>query len=136
MRIIFGHLFSVYFADPVSILVFHQFLKSLKNVNTWLSWLRHQMMTKLTFVNIFIKTYSILSIQYMYKISRKMDKHFLRYNMFFHPVATSSPPPSLALRFWDFQKSQADVGLRYHSHKKFHMCLQDVKHVSYNLHCL
>ena len=29
-RIIFGHLFSVYFADAVSILVFHIFLKTLK----------------------------------------------------------------------------------------------------------
>ena len=30
----------------------------------------------------FIKTHSILSIQYMYKISCKMDKKFLRYSMF------------------------------------------------------
>ena len=33
-RIIFGHLFRVYFAEPVSILVFYRFLKNLKNVNT------------------------------------------------------------------------------------------------------
>ena len=39
----------------------------------------------------FIKTYSILSMQYMYKISCKMDKYFLRYSMFFH-CGTSRPP--------------------------------------------
>ena len=38
------------------------------------------MMKKVTFVNFFIKTYSILSIKY--KISCKMDKHFLRYMLF------------------------------------------------------
>ena len=53
------------------------------------------MMTKVTFVNFFIKTYSILSIQYMYKISCKMDKNVLRYSMFFHRGSTSFP----ALRF-------------------------------------
>ena len=44
---------------------------------------------KSDFVNFFIKTYSILSIQYMYKISCKMDKNFLRYTMFFHRGPTS-----------------------------------------------
>ena len=47
------------------------------------------MMTKVTFVNFFIKTYSILSIRYMYKISCKMDKLFLKYSMFFHRGSTS-----------------------------------------------
>ena len=46
---------------------------------------------------IFIKTYSIFSIQYMYRISCKMDKHFLRCSMFFHRGPTSPPPA--ALRF-------------------------------------
>ena len=62
-------------------------LKNLKNVNTWLSWWRHQMMTKVTSVSFFIKAYSILSIQY--KISCKMDKIFLRY-MFFHNFYAST----------------------------------------------
>ena len=47
------------------------------------------MMTKVTFVNFFIKIYSILSIRYMYKISCKMDKLFLKYSMFFHRGSTS-----------------------------------------------
>ena len=50
-------------------------------------------MTKVTFVNFFIKTYSILPIQYMYKISCKIDKNCLRYSLFFHHGPTS--PPSL-----------------------------------------
>ena len=41
-------------------------------------------------------TYSMLLIQYMYKISCKMDKIFLRYSMFFHRGSTR---PSPALRF-------------------------------------
>ena len=51
----------------------------------------------------FIKTYSILSKQYMYKISCKMDKNFLRYSMFFQRAPTSAPPlpphPTPTLRF-------------------------------------
>ena len=73
------------------ILQTHQFLQNLKNVNAWLSWWRHQMTTKVTFVIFFMKTYSILSVQY--KISCKMDKNALRY-MFFHPS------PSLEF-FWE-----------------------------------
>ena len=46
----------------------------------------------------FIKTYSILPIQYMYKVSCKMAKHFLRCSTCFHRVP-SSTPPSPALRF-------------------------------------
>ena len=45
----------------------------------------HHMMTKVTFVNFFIKTYSTLSIPY--KISCKMDKNFLRYMFFLTPPA-------------------------------------------------
>ena len=44
----------------------------------------------------FIKVYCILSIQYMYKISCKMDEHFLRYSMLFHRGPTRNPP---VLRF-------------------------------------
>ena len=58
----------------------HQFLKNFKNANTWPSWWRHQVMAKVTFFNFFIKTYFILLIQYMYKISCKMNKHFPRYS--------------------------------------------------------
>ena len=54
------------------------------------------MMAKVTFANFLIKTYSILSIQYMYKISCKIDKNFLRYSMFFHSWPTRLPP---TLRF-------------------------------------
>ena len=42
----------------------------------------------------FIKTYTILSIQYMYKISCKMDKDFLKYSMFFPGGPTAPPPPT------------------------------------------
>ena len=72
--------YSIFFHTSVT--------KNFKNVNTWLSWWRHQMMRKITFVNFFIKTYSILPIQYMYKISCKMYKYFLRYSMFFHTSIT------------------------------------------------
>ena len=48
----------------------------------------------------FIKTYSILSIQYMYKVSCKMDKHFLRCSTCFHHGPSSTPLPQP----WDFQK--------------------------------
>ena len=51
------------------------------------------MMTKVTHLNFFIKTYTILSIQYMYKISCKMDKDFLKYSMFFPGGPTAPPPP-------------------------------------------
>ena len=50
------------------------------------------MMTKVTHLNFFIKTYTILSIQYMYKISCKMDKDFLKYSMFF-PRGPTGPSP-------------------------------------------
>ena len=45
----------------------------------------------------FIQTYPILLIQYMYKISCKMDRNFLRYSMFFHhgPASPPTPPPIL-----------------------------------------
>ena len=71
------------------------------------------MMTSLTYdksdiCQFFIKTYSVLSIQYMYKISCKMYKNFLRYSIFFHRVSTSPSP----LQPRDFQKSPAQVGLR------------------------
>ena len=61
---------------------------------------------KVTFVKFVIKTYSILSIQYMYKISYKMDINFLRYSMFFSPRAYYFPP---VLKF--SEKSSAQVGL-------------------------
>ena len=48
---------------------------------------------KVTFVNFFINTYSILSIHYMYKISCKMDKNLPRYSMFSHGGPTRLPPP-------------------------------------------
>ena len=54
----------------------------------------HHMMTKVTFVNFFIKTYSTLSIPY--KISCKMDKNFLRYMFFLTP-----PRPSSLEFFWE-----------------------------------
>ena len=58
-------------------------------------------MAKVIFVNFFIKTYSILLIQYMYKSSCEMDKNFQRYSMFFHRGPTSPPPhpTTPALRF-------------------------------------
>ena len=42
---------------------------------------------------VFIKTYSILSVQYMYKVSCKMDKHVLRYSTCFHRGPSSTPLP-------------------------------------------
>ena len=54
------------------------------------------MIIKVAFVNFFIKVYCILSIQYMYKISCKMDKNFLRYSMLFHRGSSRNPP---VLRF-------------------------------------
>ena len=56
------------------------------------------MMTKVTFVNFFIKTCSILSIQYMYKISCKMDRIFWDTACLFTAdlLAPSLPP----VRFW------------------------------------
>ena len=86
--------------------------KNLENVNTWLSWWHHQMMTKVTFVKFFIKTYSILPIQYMYKSSCKMDKDFLRYSMFFHcrllghsPALRLAKKPSSCKFSWFFRSS-------------------------------
>ena len=76
----------------------HQLLKILKRFNTWLSWWRHQMMIKVTFSKFFIKTYSILSIQYIYKVSCKMDI-FWDTACFFTRVN------------WVFQKSPTQVGL-------------------------
>ena len=55
----------------------------------------------------FTKTYSVLSIQYMYKVSCKMDKHFLRYFMFSTTGLLAPPPPPQP---WDFRKSPAQVG--------------------------
>ena len=40
----------------------------------------------------FIRTFSILSIQYTYKISSKIDKNFLRYCMFLNHWPTRLPP--------------------------------------------
>ena len=56
------------------------------------------MMTKVTFVNFFINTYSILSIQYMYKISCKIHKNFQHV---FSPQAYWPHPTHLpqAMRF-------------------------------------
>ena len=46
------------------------------------------MMIKVTFANFSIKTYSIMSIKYMYKISCKFhDKNFLRYRFLKKPSA-------------------------------------------------
>ena len=44
-------------------------------------------------------TSSMLSIQYLYKILRKMDKNILRYSMLFYSGPTSPKPPQTALRF-------------------------------------
>ena len=49
---------------------------------------------KVTFVKFVIKTYSILSIQYVYKISYKIDIHFLRYSMFFLGIEIFKKKPS------------------------------------------
>ena len=82
------------------------------------------MIANVTFVNFFIKTYSILSIQYMYEISCKMDKHFLRYRMFFHRGPTSPPPPpafsKVALRF---SKSPVQVELKVHALPRYILTL-------------
>ena len=51
----------------------------------------------------FFKTYSILSIQYMYQFSCRMNKKVLRYSILFHLGPTRLPP---ALRF---SKSPAQV---------------------------
>ena len=59
---------------------------------------RQHMTFKVTFANFFIKTYSILSIHYLSKVSCKMDKDFLRYIKLFHWGPTRTPL-SLALRF-------------------------------------
>ena len=58
-------------------------------------------------IDFFIETCSILSIQYMHKISCKTDKYFLRYSICFH--RGPNRPPSQP---WDFQKSPAQLGLR------------------------
>ena len=58
----------MYFPLPVNKKKYVSSSKNLKNVNTWLSWWLHQMTTKGTFVNFFIKTYSVLLIQQIYKI--------------------------------------------------------------------
>ena len=51
-------------------------------------------------------------MQYMYKISCKIDKDFLRYSMFLHhgPTRPAPPPPPQP---WDFQKGPAQVGLNF-----------------------
>ena len=52
---------------------------------------------KVTFVNFFINTYSILSIHYMYKISCIVDKKSSEIQHVFSPRTYQAPPP--ALRF-------------------------------------
>ena len=48
----------------------------------------------------FVKTFSLLSIQYMFELSCKMDKMFLRYSMFFSRRPTRILPQSFtATRF-------------------------------------
>ena len=48
-----------------------------------------QLTFEATFVNFIIKTYSTLLMQYMYKFSCKMDKHFLRCSKFFQSRPTT-----------------------------------------------
>ena len=78
----------------------HQFLKNLKNANTWLSWWRHQMMTKVTFVNFFY--------QGLFHITNTI--YVQRYSTFFHRLPTRLP--TAPHQSWDFQKSPAQVGLK------------------------
>ena len=73
------------------------------------------MMKKVTFVKFSIKTRCILSVSYMYKVSCKMDKNFLRYSMFFHRGPTSLPSPTPVLRF---SKRSNQIGLRRDSLSK------------------
>ena len=58
-------------------------------------------------VNFFMKTCSVLSIQYMYKIHVKSTKVRWDTACFFHHGPTKLP------QSWDFQKSPAQVGLRF-----------------------
>ena len=71
--------------------------KKLKNFNTYFSWRRHGMMTKVTFINFFLSRivpyckYSICT-----KVHVKWSSCFLRYSMLFHPgLLASHHPPTL-----------------------------------------
>ena len=102
----------------------HQFLKNLKKANTWLSWWRHQMMTKVTFVNSFMETFSILSVQYMYKISFKMDKNLdIEIQQTWDATCFFTAgllTPSPLHQLWNFQKSPAQIELSINLYLKLY----------------